>query len=389
MGAFTLLELLVVPAIIGILAALLLPTLTQAKARARRIQCVGNQKQIGFASFLFANDHGGRFPTRVSTNDGGSLEFVIAGYQIPGPFYFSYKHFRPLASSLVTPKPLVCPAVMNRWAATNFIDFNNLNLSYDIGLKADPGSPASILTSDFGLPADVPNPARFTIIHIPTTNLRPSWNGILGNILFSDGHVEASRDSIVLSQETVAQDLLTPCCPPGGTGDSGLGGIRLQNPSIYATAQGDNTPLSPANGTQRFPNQASAAKASQTGLNNSVTSNQPGRPTSTRFDGRSVPQTFSAGSLLTTQAVVELHTNPAAVVVPIVTNTAAATNDNSGLPKVDSPKLKIAKAGLGWGYLLLLLLLVIFVLYLWFKLRRELKGVVGKRRESPDQSISL
>src|SRR5215472_13127672 len=107
--AFTLIELLVVIAIIAILAALLLPVLDQGKSKAKRIQCVGNQKQIGLASHLFANDHGGKFPTRVLRNDGGSLEFVVAAYQSTNGCYFAYQHFLPLASLLVTPKTLVCP----------------------------------------------------------------------------------------------------------------------------------------------------------------------------------------------------------------------------------------------------------------------------------------
>jgi prepilin-type N-terminal cleavage/methylation domain-containing protein/prepilin-type processing-associated H-X9-DG protein len=389
-GAFTLVELLTVIAIIGVLAALLLPGLTQAKARARRIQCVGNQKEIGLACLLFANDHGGKFPTQVSTNDGGSLEFVVAGYQIPGPFYFSYQHFRPLASSLVTPKPLVCPAVLNRWAATNFSQFNNLNLSYDIGLKADPGIPGGILTADFGLPADLPNPSRSTIIHIPTTVQHPSWHGFLGNILFSDGHVEESHDAIVLSQETVAEDLLTPCLPVlTGTRDSGKGEMSLPNPSMYPTTKGDSPPSPPAIGTQAFSNQASAAKANQPAPNTSTTSNQPASPAAVGFDGRSVARNFSVASLVTTQPMAGLQTNPATVVVPTATSTAAATNDNSGMPKVDRRIVKIFQNVFGWGYLLLLL---IFLLYLWYKLRREWKAVTRKRHETAEtagQSIRM
>ena len=63
---FTLIEVLVVIAIIGLLAAILLPVLSQAKTKALRHMCVSQLGQIGKAFIGFAQNHNGRMPWQLT-----------------------------------------------------------------------------------------------------------------------------------------------------------------------------------------------------------------------------------------------------------------------------------------------------------------------------------
>ena len=80
-GAFTLIELLVVIAIIAILAALLLPALGAAKARAKRVGCLSNLRQIAMGLRMYVDDdRDGYLPGNSHTTLSNSWIYSLAPY---------------------------------------------------------------------------------------------------------------------------------------------------------------------------------------------------------------------------------------------------------------------------------------------------------------------
>jgi len=143
--AFTVIELLVVLALVGMLAVTLLPALASAKGNSQRTTCYYNLKQIGVAFRTWEISHNNRFPMAVWASSGGANEFVshCSGFAsatpgVAGKPMCPGMAFMVMSNELSTPKVLFCPSdnihTLNNGYATNFSYTDLLGIAAPVGL---------------------------------------------------------------------------------------------------------------------------------------------------------------------------------------------------------------------------------------------------------------
>ena len=180
-------ELFVVVAVIAVLAVMVYSgTATpSSKARALRIQCVNNVKQIGLSYRVWEGDNLNRYPMAVSATNGGSMEFISGAN--------AFRTYRVMSNELSTPKVLFCPQETDRhrFLATNFFYLNNSNISFFVGVDANETRPTMILSGDHNITNGTPR--RNGLLSL-TTNTPAGWtekmHNKVGNILLNDGSVQ-------------------------------------------------------------------------------------------------------------------------------------------------------------------------------------------------------
>src|SRR5207247_2313916 len=98
-----------------------------------RLSCVLQLKQIGSKFNEYALANGGHYPMTVSTNMGGTLEYVDNAAAM-------FRHFEVALSNDSSPRYLICPQD-SRQSAKNWSSLDNHNISYFLMLDAsNPGS---------------------------------------------------------------------------------------------------------------------------------------------------------------------------------------------------------------------------------------------------------
>lgn len=126
--AFTLVEMLVVIAVIAILAAMLMPALQKAIEQARSANCQNNCKQIGLASASYMNDFNGYFPCTSYSNavgltypNGWSVTPFGNQYKVLGIVWVS-GYLPPLQTGTTPPlsSPAICPSLYPDWCKVNW-----------------------------------------------------------------------------------------------------------------------------------------------------------------------------------------------------------------------------------------------------------------------------
>lgn len=193
---FTLVELLTTIAIVGVLAAILLPVIANVKQSARNTKCVANLRQLGQASVTYIQEHDSALPQLDYQYINVLFPYIYPGHETPQ-----------IASGEAFPKGLEntifqCPSMDATVINSRGYAIND-RLAQIQMIETDNGEEAN----KWSLPMTiVQNPEETAIFSdtYTTSNMsramRPSQSQVLDrhehiNVVFLDGHVEGLQPS--------------------------------------------------------------------------------------------------------------------------------------------------------------------------------------------------
>lgn len=208
---FTLVELLVVIAVIAVLASMLLPALSAGKASAARVHCVSNLRQLGLASQMYLDDNNGAFFRYGGspTNGGRLYWFGWMGAGAEGERLFLPQDG--VLHPYLQGRGVTLCAGMNRYASQlkNKATGASYGYGYNLSLSASQSQPPVRFTSlsrpaslalmadaaqvnTWQPPASVSNPMLEEWYYIDNSTNQPNTHfrhRERANVVFCDGHV--------------------------------------------------------------------------------------------------------------------------------------------------------------------------------------------------------
>ena len=198
LSGLTLIEAMIVVAILAVLVAMLLPALGRARSKSKRINCTNSLRSIGLSFRQWAADNDDKFPMQVTITNGGAMEWARAG--------LAWRVFQVMSNEINTPKILVCSADSDgrRVIATTFgtanpnaswppISFtNNQNVSYFAGLDSSRSQTNLLLVGDSHF--EVGGKALASGLQELSSERAVGWTAArhhkrTGNLGFTDGSV--------------------------------------------------------------------------------------------------------------------------------------------------------------------------------------------------------